>query len=566
MAAKKKLGQILLDAELLDEYQLKSALGYQQKWGGRLGDVLVENHFITEEALLVGIQQQTGISLVKLEGRTIPDYLKKLIPLEVAEKHKLVPIGLDGEYGKQSDTLVIAMSDPTDLNALDEIRFLTGKRVNPVLAAPREIDSIISLQYRGSVPVPMDGSDIGSAAAGLESSAVSEIELEMTPQAGAKTPSSAGMHGDDPFAELDSLASFASNEVPIASERGQKNESPGLLDGDPFSELDALSSLGISGNESIEIDLDQVDDDLEELEIIEDVEIIDELQNMQDPPAQPSVPAAEAEQIYPPSAMAAKNLDSAAPERTPLDDLPDLGGISLDEPMTPPEMTQAPNTQDDPFLDGADLDLDGVLGVLTPDDTVPAQGGDAAVSSVTTSPTDEKGNQTHQEDVTERADLQNVKNSVPFSEQKTAIVQMPVALEPQGTAGAEHAVGQPLEEQQVKEQLVDAEAQMGEEKADTTIQDESVGSAESDSGSNPEQSDAIKSSAMKELLSRVGLRNGQASRQDASPSKPKTGISEKSASRMAEKRDGQLLSALIRVLVDKGIITEEELQKAKDRS
>jgi len=64
MAAKKQLGQILLEAGAIDEFQLKSALGYQKQWGGRLGKVLVENRFITEKALVEAIHQQTGIRLV----------------------------------------------------------------------------------------------------------------------------------------------------------------------------------------------------------------------------------------------------------------------------------------------------------------------------------------------------------------------------------------------------------------------------------------------------------------------------------------------------------------------
>ena len=143
MAGKKQLGQILLEAGAIDEFQLKSALGYQKQWGGRLGKVLVENRFITEDALVEAIHKQTGIEIVQLEKLKVPDYVVKLVPVELAERNSMVPIRLEGEAGKPGESVVLAMSDPTNLNVLDEIQFRTGKRAKGLLATESSISKAI---------------------------------------------------------------------------------------------------------------------------------------------------------------------------------------------------------------------------------------------------------------------------------------------------------------------------------------------------------------------------------------------------------------------------------------
>jgi len=147
MPVRKQLGQILLEAGVLDEYQLKSALGYQKRWGGRLGRVLVDNHFITEKALVEAIHKQTGVEVVDVSTLQVPDYLVRLVPPELASRHMLVPVRLEGGAGKSSETLFVAMADPTNLEALDELRFRTGKRTRPLLAAESEIEKAIKRIY-----------------------------------------------------------------------------------------------------------------------------------------------------------------------------------------------------------------------------------------------------------------------------------------------------------------------------------------------------------------------------------------------------------------------------------
>jgi hypothetical protein len=219
MAGKKQLGQILLEAGAIDEFQLKSALGYQKQWGGRLGKVLVENRFITEAALVEAIHKQTGIEVVQLEKLTVPDYVIKMVPVELAERNSMIPVRLEGETGKPGECIVLAMSDPTNLNVLDEIQFRTGKRTKGLLSTESSIARAIRFHYHGETQeepaefqtdphkIQFGGQEIAAdemvvVQGRLETSSQKPPETLMPDP---KTPS-ADLRVEDPFAELESLA------------------------------------------------------------------------------------------------------------------------------------------------------------------------------------------------------------------------------------------------------------------------------------------------------------------------------------------------------------------------
>jgi hypothetical protein len=224
MAAKKQLGQILLEAGAIDEFQLKSALGYQKQWGGRLGKVLVENRFITETALAEAIHKQTGIEIVQLEKLKVPDYVIKMVPVELAEKNSMVPVRLEGEAGKPGECVVLAMSDPTNLNVLDEVQFRTGKRAKGLLATESSIAKAIRFYYHGEEGEGPEEliSDPHNIQFGGQEMAADEMVVvqgklesapEKTPQppvsptpASPPEPAAAPVDAEDPFAELESLA------------------------------------------------------------------------------------------------------------------------------------------------------------------------------------------------------------------------------------------------------------------------------------------------------------------------------------------------------------------------
>jgi hypothetical protein len=137
-----KIGDLLVKAGVITELQLKAALAEQQQWGGKLGDILVRMEFLTEEVLVRALSKQTGIARADLAGDPDRDALAQ-VPAEVAEEFGLVPISLgDG-------VLIVAMSDPLNLQVTDHLRSLTGVKIEAQLAGNTAIRNAISRWYRG---------------------------------------------------------------------------------------------------------------------------------------------------------------------------------------------------------------------------------------------------------------------------------------------------------------------------------------------------------------------------------------------------------------------------------
>lgn len=141
-----KLGQLLVNANVLHESQLRAALAEQQKWGGKLGDILVRMSLVTEDLLVRALSKQMGVPAVNLE--TIPqvaDHVKAKVPPEMSRELEVVPIQLK-EDGK---TLVVAMAEPQNVEMVDTIRARTGCRVVTHLAGRTAIARAITRFYVG---------------------------------------------------------------------------------------------------------------------------------------------------------------------------------------------------------------------------------------------------------------------------------------------------------------------------------------------------------------------------------------------------------------------------------
>ncbi|MFO8056299.1 MAG: hypothetical protein R6V10_03290 [bacterium] len=138
---KKKIGQILVDAGVIDEMQLKSALGYQNRWGGKLGKILVEMGFLDEDTMIKFLGEHFHIKAVNLLRSRISNKAFEALPKDTAKKYNVVPVMVRGEGTKK--VMVLAMSDPANLSAIDEISFITGAKIEPVLATDSAIDIVL---------------------------------------------------------------------------------------------------------------------------------------------------------------------------------------------------------------------------------------------------------------------------------------------------------------------------------------------------------------------------------------------------------------------------------------
>ncbi len=139
---KKKLGELLVEAGLIDELQLKAALSHQKQWGDRLGSHLVKRGLVSEQDILSVMEKQLGLSSITFDEMPplTPD-IQKLIPYETAEKLTIYPVKLSGRI------LEVATSDPTDLKLFDDLGFKLGVRVQPVLAHESDIQDAIQIHY-----------------------------------------------------------------------------------------------------------------------------------------------------------------------------------------------------------------------------------------------------------------------------------------------------------------------------------------------------------------------------------------------------------------------------------
>lgn len=138
-----RLGDILVASGVISEKQLGDALGMQKQQGRRLGDVLIENGFITEEQLISALQMQLGIDYADLTAVNIPVELAKYVPRAIARNHIVVPVKL------VNDTLYIAMSDPLDFVAQEQIKASSHKRVIPMISSKKATQQAISMLYGG---------------------------------------------------------------------------------------------------------------------------------------------------------------------------------------------------------------------------------------------------------------------------------------------------------------------------------------------------------------------------------------------------------------------------------
>ena len=140
-AAVTKFGELLLRTGKIDQQQLQEALAYQKEQGGRLGTALVKLTHITESQLVDALSQHFGVPSVDLTGTEIDEVVIKIIPADIARKYTIVPVS------KAGATVTVAMLDPSNVFAMDDVKFMTGYKVEPVVAAETGIRGAIDKYY-----------------------------------------------------------------------------------------------------------------------------------------------------------------------------------------------------------------------------------------------------------------------------------------------------------------------------------------------------------------------------------------------------------------------------------
>jgi len=134
---KKPLGQFLLDKGLITQEQLDEALRIQKNTTEQLGRILVDLGHVSEQDVLRAHADQLGIPFLDLDQTSVDEDVAKAIPQSVVQRYNAVPIRRTG------NRLTVAMADPTNVFALDDIRLITGYEIDPVLAAPDDISALL---------------------------------------------------------------------------------------------------------------------------------------------------------------------------------------------------------------------------------------------------------------------------------------------------------------------------------------------------------------------------------------------------------------------------------------
>src|SRR5216117_3347836 len=136
-----RIGELLLKEKKITPEQLQQALAAQKSNGGKLGYNLVKLGFVKDEEITALLSKQYGVPSINLAQFQIDPAVVKLVPPETAQKYQIIPLSRSGA------SLTIAMTDPTNVFAMDDIKFMTGYNVEPVVASETAVMESISRYY-----------------------------------------------------------------------------------------------------------------------------------------------------------------------------------------------------------------------------------------------------------------------------------------------------------------------------------------------------------------------------------------------------------------------------------
>src|SRR3984957_20105439 len=173
-----RIGELLLKEKRITSEQLQQALNHQKAKGGKLGFNLVKMGFVKDEEITALLSKQYGVPSINLTQFELDPLVIKLIPPDTAHKYQIVPLSRSGA------TLTIAMTDPTNVFAMDDIKFMTGYNVEPVVASETAVMEAIERYYSTAVKGapksdPSKPSTLDMATKGLEEMQALESTAEV---------------------------------------------------------------------------------------------------------------------------------------------------------------------------------------------------------------------------------------------------------------------------------------------------------------------------------------------------------------------------------------------------
>jgi type IV pilus assembly protein PilB len=192
-----KLGELLLKENMVTPQQLQEALTHQKMNGGKLGKAFVSLGYVRDEEITSLLSRQYGVPSINLDHFEVDPAIIKIIPAETSRKYQILPLSRSGA------TLTIAMADPTNVFAMDDIKFMTGYNVEPVVASETSLDDAIEKYYGStrSLQLKQDG--------GFGGGSMGSAGLKMGEQQSLREMM------DGPSLSFDDMASVGLSEVDI---------------------------------------------------------------------------------------------------------------------------------------------------------------------------------------------------------------------------------------------------------------------------------------------------------------------------------------------------------------
>ena len=173
-----RIGELLLKEKRISAEQLQEALNYQRTNGGKLGANLVKLGYVKDEEITALLSKQYGVPSIALNQFEIDPAVIKLVPSETAHKYQIVPLSRAGA------TLTIAMTDPTNVFAMDDVKFMTGYNVEPVVASETAVLESIEKYYgasKGPAEKPKAGGPVTQSPPGESALEAASRQLEDIP-------------------------------------------------------------------------------------------------------------------------------------------------------------------------------------------------------------------------------------------------------------------------------------------------------------------------------------------------------------------------------------------------
>jgi len=190
-----KLGELLLKENMVTPQQLQEALSHQKMNGGKLGKAFVSLGYVKDEEITSLLSRQYGVPSINLDHFEVDPAIIKIIPAETARKYQILPLSRSGA------TLTIAMADPTNVFAMDDIKFMTGYNVEPVVASETSLEDAIEKYYGSTRSLELRRDMGGGGSSGFGVPGAGSLKDAM----------------DAPALTMDDMASIGLSEVDIDS-------------------------------------------------------------------------------------------------------------------------------------------------------------------------------------------------------------------------------------------------------------------------------------------------------------------------------------------------------------